>query len=55
MWNPNSMDPLEWKTYYTLNNNIFSETTQTWSIDQNNIGTNPPPSSVAYCTVPRSC
>jgi hypothetical protein len=55
MWNPNSMDPLEWKTYYTLNNNIFSEISQSWSIDQNNIGTNPPPSSVAYCTVPRSC
>jgi hypothetical protein len=55
MWNPNSIDPLEWKTYYTLNNNIFSETTQTWSIGQNNIGTNPPPSSVVYCTIPRTC
>ena len=55
MWNPNSMDPLEWKTYYTLNNNIFSETTQAWSIGQNNIGTDPPPSSVVYCTIPRTC
>jgi hypothetical protein len=55
MWNPNSMDPLEWKTYYTLNNNVFSEISQSWSIGQNNIGTNPPPSSVAYCTIPRTC
>lgn len=55
IWNPNSMDPLEWKTYYTLYDNVFSAISKSWSIDQNNIGTNPPPSSVAYCIIPRTC
>lgn len=55
IWNPNSMDPLEWKTYYTLNDNPLFNGNKNWFIDQYNIGTNPPPSSIAYCVLPKVC